>query len=342
MFQPMLRRTQAGVSLAILLAVIAGLRGSPAVAQSLVRQIFARARVFPEIGPGVSVLKRDAAGEYYILAAPANSIAVYAAGGKRMGQIPNANSREAKITYAQDFDLDASGRVFVADRGANAVKIFGRDGTLDASVRIVAPMSVAALPGEEFAVASLRSDRLISIYNSAGTLIRTFGDLRETTSAGDQAAPLDPGRLYGDAAGHLYFAFTDLPDPTIRKYDRYGYAAYEASLPAAEFVPPAQARRWDTVTIQAGGGTAPPKPAIRALGIDAARQEVWAAIGDELVHFDKDGNRRAAYHATTKEGAPIEPVSILVESDRILLADDPLGIFDFALPDQLHTNTSEK
>lgn len=316
------------------MAVAAAWAVSPAGAQDIVRQIVARARVFPDIGPGVSVLKRDAAGRYYILAAPPTAIAIYAADSKRSGQIPNANSRGTKIAYAQDIDLDAKGRLLVADRGANAVKIFEPDGSLDATIRITAPHSVVALPNGDCAVAALRPEPLVSIFNLQGKLVGSFGDGSGALQDADQNPSLNRGRIYGDPAGHIYFVFTDLPDPTIRKYDRYGYAAYEISLPSSEFKPQTQARRWDTVTIQGSGDAPPTKPVIRALGVDPATQEVWAAIGDELVHFDKDGNRRAAYHAATKEGVPIEPNSILVESDRILLAADPLGIFDFAVPEK--------
>lgn len=331
----MLRRVQIGVCLAILIATAAWTI-SPAAGQQqgLVREIQARARVFPEIGPGVSVLKRDSAGRYYVLAAPANAVAIYAADGKRLGQIPNANSHGARIAYAQDIDLDAAGRLFVADRGANAVKVFEPDGAVAATIRVTAPLSVVALPGGDCAVAALRGDSLVSIFDLHGKLIGSFGDASEAPRGADRNPWLNRGWIYGDRAGHIYFAFADLPDPTIRKYDRYGYAAYEISLPSSDFAPPAQARRWDTVTIQGSGDAPPLKPVIRALGVDPATQEVWAAIGGELVHFDKDGNRRAAYHPTTKDGVAIEPDSILVEPDRILLAADPLGIFDFAIPEK--------
>jgi hypothetical protein len=329
----MLRRIQIGVCLAILTGA-GGWTLSPDAAQGIVRQILARARVFPDIGPGASVLKRDSAGRYYVLAAPATAVAIYAAEGRRLGQIPNANSRGVKIAYAQDFDLDAAGRLFVADRGANAVKIFEPDGSPDAMIRVTAPLSVVALPDGDCAVTALRPEPLVSVFDRQGKLTGSFGDNSGTPGGVDRNPSLNRGRIYSDRAGHIYFVFTDLPDPTIRKYDRYGYAAHEISLPSADFMPQPQARRWDTVTIQGSSDARPTKPVIRALGVDPATQEVWAAIGDILVHFDKDGNRRAAHHTATKEGVPIEPDSILIEPDRILLAADPLGIFDFAIPEK--------
>jgi sugar lactone lactonase YvrE len=335
----MLRHVPVVVSFAIL-AMLAGWNASPASAQdqAFTREIQARARIFPEIGPGVSALKRDAAGRYYILAAPANAIAIYGADGSRIGQIPNANSRGAKIAYASDIDIDSEGRLFVADRGTNAVKIFNADGSAVATVRVAAPLSIAALSGREFAAASLRSEQLVNIFDGQGALVRTFGDAPASSGNHSRDALLSHGRLYGDGKGQIYFVFTDLADPTVRKYDAYGSATYEITLPSSEFLPPAEARQWTTVTIGKSGAP-PPKPVIRALAVDPETQEVWVAIGDELLHFDRDGNRRAAYRTSTKEGARLDAAAILVEHDHILIADDPNGIFDFAYPEPRHATS---
>ena len=336
----MSRRLQIGVCLAVLIAVSADWNSSRTAAraasqdQEFSRELVARARVFPEIGAGAAVIKSDGAGRYFVLAAPANAIAIYQADGKRIGQIPNANSHGAKIVYAQDMDVDSKGRVLVADRGANAVRIFEPDGSLDATFPVAAPVSLVALPGGEFAVAELRSKQLVSIFDAQGNKARGFGELPGTPSGAGRQESLSPGRIYGDAAGHIYFVFSDLPDLTVRRYDRFGYASYEASLPSSDFTPQAEARRWTTITIEQGATTASTKPAIRALGTDPVTQEVWVAIGNELVHFDKDGNRRAAYRTSTKDGSRLEATSILIEHDRILIAADTLGIFDFALPER--------
>jgi len=332
----MSRRASAFVSIAALAFLTA--TGAPLASaqdQAFTREIAARARVFSEIGVGVSALKRGAAGRYYILAAPANAVVIYGADGSRVGQIPNANSRGARIMYASDFDLDSEGRLFVVDRGANVVRVFQLDGSPVRTVPLAAPLSVAALSGGEFAATSLRSGQLVSIFDPRGALARTFGDIPAPPAGSERGGLRSPGRLYGDGTGQIYFAFTSLPDPTIRKYDRFGYAAYEISLPASEFKPPREAKQWTTVTI-GKSGSAPPTPVIQALAVDPDTQEVWAAIGDELVHFDNDGNRRSAYHTTTKSGAPLEASALLIEHDRILLADDPNGIFDFAFPEPRH------
>jgi hypothetical protein len=476
--------------LAVLAAATAALHfagvPSPAAGQGMQNVIHSRARVFPQIGPGLSALKRDSAGHYYILAAPGNAIAIYGVDGQRIGQIPNATSHGATIKYAVDFDLDANGRLFVADRGANAIEIFESDGSLHATIPIVAPMSVAALSGGEFAVTTLQASHLVKIMDERGKLIRSFGTLPETAEETDGKPLFNLGFVSGDPAGHVYFTFKGLPDPTFRKYDRYGYAAYESSLPASMFGPQDNGRKRDVLvgvhvmgaggasgilirsggtpedeqggdgfkggisaggTVisagvgmgprggggEGGGGTNPgggmtaalgmmsgmdmmpglgsmmpgmglgmgmdmmpgmgrmmremgpggsggeqmgggpdsmpggemfgglhgrfggglgvhgvagtvrvnernetvtTKPVIKAIGVDPVTEEVWAAIGDTLVHFTKDGTPFDSYYIATADGAQLEPNVILVEPNRILLAEDPLGIFEFARPDK--------
>lgn len=337
----MLRRTQLIVSLAVLAAtaVASAWNFFPVSAaeqgREVVREIVARSRVFPEIGPGVRALKRDSSGRYYVLAAPATVITVYGAGGKRVGQIPNANSAGAKIVFAEDIDVDSSGRLFVADRGANAVKIFKADGSLDASIRVSAPTSLAALPGSEFAIASLRADRLVTIYDEHGAVVRSFGDPTNAALAAGPNRYLSHGRLSGDPSGFIYFAFTYLPDATIRKYDRFGYAAYEISIPSnkeSAAIATAPGVDIDIHKLAHRNQDSEMKPVISAIGVDPASSEVWVAMGDELVHFDKDGGRIAAYRTASADGTRLEPSAILIEPDRILLAEDRLGVFEFARP----------
>ena len=323
-------------STVILLAMASGLEPLCAAQQDqkTAVQILARTRVFSEVGPGVAALESDSAGRYYILAAPANVILIYDAEGKRIGKIPNANSAGAKIAYAVAIDLDSDGRLFVADRGANAVKIFKPDGSLQSSFPVAAPVSLVALPGGECAVVSLRSDHLVNVFDASGKQVRSFGDLPEGAGATAPNQLANRGRVSSDSAGAIYLSFIYLPQPTFRKYDRYGYAALDVSLPSSASETSAPSNRREFITLEKKDGGLPAKPVIGALGVDPATQEVWAAIEDELVHFDKDGNPRESYRVATPDGARIEPDAILVEPNRVLIAADPIGIFDFARPDK--------
>jgi hypothetical protein len=506
--------------LATILLVLSATK--PAAGQGMQTTLHAGPRVFASVGPGVAALKRDSAGHYYILAKPATTISIYGATGQLVGQIPNANSHGATIRYAVDIDIDSTDRLFVVDRGANAIKIFAPDGSPVATIPVNAPTSVVALSGGQCAVTTLVSKRLVQIMDESGKVIRTFGDpadiappaLAVQTGEGSMKPPSQPplvdrGRIVGDSEGNIYFSFTSLPDPTLQRFDRYGYSAYESVVPKETFgAPPRDPGRvelgysmsalgWPTsfsawtdlhslsslsvsdrarrsmrggaasssgssstsltdapfgnITAQgnvlafntdagtdaldysdssiasiapsdqgytgpdlmmpgmfgmgiggffhghtpglfggggpgglgrAGGTTGgdagahagpadhpegedghdhfhfrpgfdeyrarvavrlrldnpPPgaegKPVITALGVDPVTHELWAGIGDTLVHFDSGGAREDMYYLLLTDGASLTPTSILVEPNRLLIAADPYGIYEFPRPDK--------
>lgn len=221
----------------LLLASLGLVYPTGAKAQGFETAVPARARLFPEIESSVTAMKRDSSARYYVLARPANVIWIYNPQGKRIGQIPRADSETAQIQFAVDFDLDSMGRVLVADRAANAVEIFSADGSLVAKISVFAPTGIVALPDKQFAVSTLRSKRLVEIRDEQGALVRSFGDPAEAGIDADPKKLQNAGKISGDAAGGIYYAFAALPDPTIRKYDRFGYAATDARLAASQYEP---------------------------------------------------------------------------------------------------------
>lgn len=229
------RQTGFRLSVAIVLGLLVASLSQPVKAQGIGSTLVPRARVFPSIGPGVTALKRDSAGRYYILATPASVISIYDRTGALIGKIPNANSQGAAIKYAVDIDLGQDGRIFVADRGANAIEIFNPDGSLSARIPVVAPTSVVALSKSQFAVTSLTSARLVQIIDEHGKVVRSFGDPAYITNEASKGRLVDWGRITGDSADSIYFAFTSLTEPTLRKYDRFGYVGYEADIPQSFF-----------------------------------------------------------------------------------------------------------
>jgi len=88
-------------------------------------------------------------------------IIVYDAKGRKLREVPvplppaQAKKAAPVLVYADDFDVDAAGRIYVADRGANALRIFSPEGELQLSVPVDAPTGVRVLAGGEIAVASV-------------------------------------------------------------------------------------------------------------------------------------------------------------------------------------------
>lgn len=368
----------------------------------------ARLRLLPDAGTGIQAIRRDAAGRYYVLSAPAPAIEIYSPAGVKVGQVPAKPTADSEIVFGEDFYLDPAGKVYVADRGANEIKIYSARGELAGKIPVIAPVSVAALSGNEIAVASLASKRFVDVYDAGGRRIRSVGGVSDSTDISTAGAILSRRFFTDDGAGHLYYSLTYLADPTIRKFDEYGYAAYEIAIPASEFVAQGEgktfkfnlrpsgpgerdanstdqgigayggagvggrggfgggggmhheggegeggaglggsegrsgeyARREMTgvrasVKIQTHNRQSETKPEFSAVGVDPVTQEVWAAVGNLLFHFDKDGNRIGAYSLYSTEQASIKPSIILVEADRLVIAADPFGIFAFPRPDQV-------
>jgi hypothetical protein len=225
-----LRRKCRFMLILALLGAWCALSPFPTGGQHLENVIESRGRIFPSVGAGVTAVKRDSAGRYFVLAKPATVISVYNASGELVQQIPNAKSAGASIRYAVDIDLSPEGRLFVADRGANCIEVFEADGSAVARIPVIAPTSIVALSGGEVAVTSLVSKRRVQILDSRGNEVRSFGEPADLVEHPEKQSLINLGKISGDSSGGIYFAFTSVPDRTLRKYDRYGYVGYEASV----------------------------------------------------------------------------------------------------------------
>lgn len=337
-------------AIAVFVAAVAALAGTATLfearAQELDFELTATGRVLPDVGPGLQAIRRDAAGRYYALTAPGASVIVFAPGGRFVGKIPASPTKETAISYGADLDVDAAGQIYVADRGANLIRVFGNietGGQDVAEIPVNSPISVAALTGGEIAITSVHERHLVQILDLHGKLVREFGDLANLADHLALNRYLNGGRVITDRESHLYLAFTHYPEPTVRRYDRFGYSTLEITLNTLEFAPVATAKRRVIWEQDQKSGAADLKPVVNAIGVDPDSGDIWIAVSDELVHYDRDGNRKGTtYRTFSPEGARVEPVSILVEPDRLLLAADPVGVFAFARPDKMSGNTEEK
>jgi len=266
--------------------------------------------------------------------------------------MPPALVKDAKLEFASDFDVDADGRVIIADRGAGAVKIYDSQGALLSVIPVPSPISVAALPEGEIAVTNWRTEKLVQVYAlraspiggaSQWKIVREFGEPADITSD-DSAKELNRyvniGRLSADQQGNLYYAFNYLPEPTVRKYDRWGFLITEFALTTPEFQPGAQSarraiERLRQQRISFGVSNLPIlHQSVTAVGVDPATQELWVAMGTQLLHFDKEGMRRGAYRTYTPDSFRVEASAILVEPARLLISSDVVGAFAFPRPDK--------
>jgi hypothetical protein len=283
-------------------------------------------RRFSDVGAGFRAVRRGPDGSYYVLAASA--VVIFDSQGRKLGQIP-AQPRPGEIVLPNSLDVDASGRVYIADLGGNAVRVYNADGTPFAHFEVPAPTQIIALPRNQFAVCSAGAEHLIAVYDLHGTLLREFGELADLSDDAELNHRLNQGHLAADKAGNLYFAFRYLPEPTVRKYDpSSGYLLDELSLTTLDLQPMAQSARQE-IARAAAGKSVLPHEIISALGVDAETQELWLALGNLLIHFDSADTNTGSHRAYTAGGARMVPNSILVEKEHLLLGNDPLGIYEF-------------
>jgi hypothetical protein len=317
-----------------------GCLASTSHAQDLEEQLTATARILPTVGPGLRAVTVRADGNTYVLTAPAPYVSVFGKEGKLLKNIPSygekagpASADLRAIGFGESMDVDACGTVYVADRATNAVKIWDAAGNAR-MVLVRAPLSVAALPDGEVAVATLREPHLVIVFDRNGRDVREFGDPEPLTERTDLNRFLNMGELATDAQGHLFYGFAYTPEPTVRQYDRFGYAGLDIQYTALEAAPEAQAVRREILRQEKKSGAPVFKRVLNAFGVDRDTSEVWMAVGNNLLRFDKEGTRRAGYKLYTPEGARLEPNIILVDKDHLLIGNDPLGIYVFERPDK--------
>lgn len=313
-----------------------------AFAQQYDGDLTATKRLLPGVGPGLRAVKRGADGNYYVLTAPGSSASVFDHAGTLIRRVPaldegkdvNPQSRQLEsITFGEDLDVDAQGTVYVADRGANAIKIWDTKGN-ERVIKTDAPVSVASLPDGEVAVATMREPHLVIVFDKTGRDVREFGNPEPISERPELNRFLNVGMLVTDGGGHLYYSFPYLPEATVRQYDRFGYAGQDIQYTGVDAWPAAQATRKEIARQEQRGEAPVFKRILTAVGVERSSGEVWMALGDKLLHFDKDGNRRATYLLYTPEGARLEANMILVDKDHLIIGSDPLGIYEFDRPDK--------
>jgi hypothetical protein len=306
----------------------------------------AKTRLFGPLGPGLRAVRRGADGRTYVLASPSPGLVVFDAKGKQLFAIPESAATpgtkpaSSGITFGEDFDIDTDGRMYVADRGANTVDVFAPNGAFIHAFPAPSPASIVWLGDGEVAVATLREQHLVIVYEKGGRETREFGDPEQISEREDLNRFLNVGELATDASHHIYYGFAYMPEPTVRQFDRTGYGSGpDVQYVALEAASQAQAIRREIVKQEKNRKSPAFRRILTGFGVDPATGEVWMAVGNTLLHFDKDGNRRASYQMYTPEGARLEANTVVIEPDRMIIGGDPIGIYEFARPDKKNSST---
>ena len=196
-------------------------------------ELTAKRRLFPEVGVGLRAVKRGDSDKTYVLSPHGLMVfdgkdhKLLTIGSPAVAPASKTTASGATVagqSFAEDFDIDAAGQIYVADRGANLIVEYSQEGNRLKSFQVNSPLSVVALPDGEVAVATLHDSRLILVFDKNGRDVRDFGEVEDISSREDLNRYLNSGYLATDARGDIYYAFIYTPEPTVRQYDRNGYA----------------------------------------------------------------------------------------------------------------------
>ena len=325
-----------------ILAVICLLMSATGVASGQVdADLVAKRRLFAPMGPGLKQIREGVDGRIYVLASPSPGLVVYSPEARRLltmreaSGLPAAALAEARasgeilVEFGEDCDVDADGTIYIADRAANSIQVYSKDGKPLRTIPVAAPVAVAALPEGEVAVGTMQKEALVTVFDRNGRLVRDFGHPETLTERADMNRFLNLGALATDTMGHLYYGFKYFPEPTVRQFDRFGYAGEDVRYTALEALPEASAVRREIERQERRGDTPRFKQVMTAMGVEKQTGEVWIAMGNMLLRFDKEGNRRATFRLYTPQNARLEAVAIVVEKNRLIIGGDPIGVYEF-------------
>jgi hypothetical protein len=325
-----------------ILAVICLLMGATGVASGQVdADLVAKRRLFAPMGPGLKQIREGVDGRIYVLASPSPGLVVYSPEARRLltmrqaSGLPAAALAEARasgeilVEFGEDCDVDADGTIYIADRAANSIQVYSKDGKPLRTIPVAAPVAVAALPEGEVAVGTMQKEALVTVFDRNGRLVREFGHPETLTERTDMNRFLNLGALATDTMGHLYYGFEYFPEPTVRQFDRFGYAGEDVRYTALEALPEASAVRREIERQERRRDTPRFKQVMTAMGVEKQTGEVWIAMGNMLLRFDKEGNRRATFRLYTPQNARLEAVAIVVEKNRLIIGGDPIGVYEF-------------
>ena len=290
-------------------------------AQQVDDDLTARRRLFKPIGPGLRAVRRGSDAKFYVLTSPGSTVSVFDEKGALLKKVPDysAQSVPPPTGFALHPIWRRHGRLRKWHRLCRRPRRRRDQGWDPAGTarafRVAAPLSIAALPDGEVAVATQNSAHLITVYGSTGKVAREMGDPEELSTRADLNRYLSLGRLASDPQGRIYYGYTYLPEPLVRQYDRFGFAAgVDFEFTGLDAMSEARATRREIDRQdkqQDNKREEPPRfPAIlTAFGVDPESGEVWMCLHNTLLHFDKDGNRRSEYQIYTPDGSRLEAPS---------------------------------
>jgi hypothetical protein len=198
--------------------------------------------------------KQTANGDYYVFDRRGHTVYRVDPSGDAAKKLVQIGAEEGRLIEPSAFDVAANGTFAVADgpNGRERISIFDAAGIWTGgfflpgrgAARVVlgslalSGVGTLAFNGQSLLMSHPETGWLMTQYGSAGTPVRSVGQLRKTGHEADRDLhlALNSGIPIADPAGGFYFVFM-AGAPAFRKYDAKGELVYERIVQGREIDP---------------------------------------------------------------------------------------------------------
>jgi hypothetical protein len=286
--------------------------------------------------------KQTANGHYYVFDRRGHTVYRVDPSGANATKLVQIGAEDGRLIEPSAFDVAANGSFAVADgpNGRERVSIFDPAGGWTggfflpgrgASRVVFGSLSLngvgtLSFNGRSLLMSHPETGWLMTEYGSAGTPIRSIGQLRKTGHEGDRDLHLawNSGIPIADSDGGFFFVFM-AGAPAFRKYDENGALVYERVIQGREIDPLIAAipDRWP----RRNGGELPlVAPLVRAAAVDRSGR-LWISFVIPFSYVYDSGGEKIRTVQFRGAGL-VAPSSLFFnEKGRILVTP---GCYEFA------------
>lgn len=286
--------------------------------------------------------KQTANGDYYVFDRRGHTVYRIDPSGDAAKKLVQIGAEEGRLIEPSAFDVANNGTFAVADgpNGRERISIFDAAGIWTGgfflpgrgAARVVLGslalngVGTLAFNGQSLLMSHPETGWLITQYGSAGTPIKSVGQLRKTGHEADRDLhlALNSGIPIADPTGGFYFVFM-AGAPAFRKYDAKGALVYERVVQGREIDPLVEAipDRW----ARRGSGELPlVAPTVRTAAVDRSGR-LWVSFVIPYTYVYDSGGEKIRTVQFRGAGV-IAPASLwFTEKGRVLVTP---GCYEFA------------
>lgn len=307
----------------LLLSLPVALLGQSGAGEKDAVDLRATDRVALEVDFIVGPVHRDGQGRYYVPDRHERLVRVYDNRFNPVGTIGGPSPGVAALN-PDNFAVTRDGRVVSAE--LTQIKVFSPAGVLQGSFPVWRVTTLGVLRTGEIVVSGFGAQKLISIYDVEGQLLRSFGQPVHADDDSHRNAMLNVGRIVTDSKDNIYYLFLFLPEPTIRKYDREGNLLAELH-PDGKMIRKAATLAEEKLEKQRAGEGTGFSAVFEGIAVDEESEELWVSWASYIYRLGPDGAVRAVYQFKRPENFPVNVNHMLVERDRLIIASTAHGVF---------------